>query len=207
MLGRHLPSAFIDADISEVVSQFMPLVARVLPAHIQTELTLAAGLPRLRVDPHQLEQVLMNLVLNARDAMPNGGRLSVVTALASEAPPHEPGSYIQLTVTDTGQGMPPEVLERVFEPFFTTKPVGEGTGLGLAIAWNVIQGHGGVITCRSTVGAGTVVDVRLPVVAPASRRGSSRRRAACRPSPLRAAASGSFWPRTSRTCSCKWPGS
>jgi signal transduction histidine kinase len=170
MLGRHEPPAFENVDINTAVREFLRLFERVAPAHIRTDFVAGDGLPRLRIDPHQLGQVLMNLALNARDAMPNGGRLTLETQVVAvddgyhrAHPWAKTGRYLLLTVSDTGTGMPPDVVDRVFEPFFTTKPTGEGTGLGLAVIWGIVQQHGGQIQCRSEVGVGTSFEVYLPV--------------------------------------------
>jgi signal transduction histidine kinase len=169
MLSRQEPPAFESADINRVVQEFLRLLERVIPASIQTDFVEGAGLPKLRIDPHQLEQVLMNLALNARDAMPNGGRLSIETRQVvvngdyrQAHPWAKPGRYVLLTVADTGSGMPSDVVERVFEPFFTTKPAGEGTGLGLAVTWGIVQQHGGMIHCYSELGVGTSFKIYLP---------------------------------------------
>jgi two-component system cell cycle sensor histidine kinase/response regulator CckA len=169
VLGRQEPPNFESADVNEVVRDFLRLIERVLPAQIQTDFVAGSGLPKLRLDPHQLEQVLMNLALNARDAMPSGGRLTVETQQVvvngeyrRAHPWAKPGRYVLLTVADTGSGMPPEVAERVFEPFFTTKPKGEGTGLGLAVVWGIIHHHGGMVHCYSEPGLGTSFKIYLP---------------------------------------------
>jgi signal transduction histidine kinase/ActR/RegA family two-component response regulator len=170
MLGRHEAPAFQSADINDVVRDFLRLLERVIPAYIRTDFVAGSRLARLRIDPHQLEQVLMNLALNARDAMPNGGRLSLETQevlingdYRRAHPWAKAGRYVLLTVTDTGTGMPHEVVERVFEPFYTTKPKGEGTGLGLAVVWGIIQQHGGMVHCYSEVGVGTTFKIYLPI--------------------------------------------
>jgi signal transduction histidine kinase len=169
VLGRQEPPNFESADVNEVVCDFLRLIERVLPAQIQTDFVAGSGLPKLRLDPHQLEQVLMNLALNARDAMPSGGRLTIETQQVvvngeyrRAHPWAKPGRYVLLTVADTGSGMPPEVAERVFEPFFTTKPKGEGTGLGLAVVWGIIHHHGGMVHCYSEPGLGTSFKIYLP---------------------------------------------
>ena len=181
MLGSHEAPSFQSADINEVVRDFMRLLERVIPAHIRTDFVAGARLPKLRIDPHQLEQVLMNLALNARDAMPGGGRLSLETQevlingdYRRAHPWAKAGRYVLLTVTDTGTGMPPAVVERVFEPFFTTKPKGEGTGLGLAVTWGIVQQHAGMVHCYSEVGVGTAFKIYLPIAEQAASEVGSR---------------------------------
>jgi signal transduction histidine kinase/ActR/RegA family two-component response regulator len=170
VLGRHEPPAFQSADINDVVRDFLRLLERVIPAHIRTDFVAGARLAKLRIDPHQLEQVLMNLALNARDAMPSGGRLSLETQevlingdYRRAHPWAKAGRYVLLTVTDTGAGMSREVVDRVFEPFYTTKPKGEGTGLGLAVVWGIVQQHGGMVHCYSEMGVGTTFKIYLPI--------------------------------------------
>jgi PAS domain S-box-containing protein len=121
-------------------------------------------------DANQLENAILNLAINARDAMPDGGRLTIGTSLHEEAPGPDvaAGSYVCLTVEDSGQGMPPEVLARAMEPFFSTKPVGKGTGLGLAQVYGIAQQSGGTVRIHSRLGEGTKVHVLLPSVAPAA---------------------------------------
>jgi signal transduction histidine kinase len=169
MLGQRQPLRVESVDINATIQGFMSLVRRLLPVNIQTDVIAGAALPRLQLDPFQVEQVLMNLALNARDAMPTGGRLTfeteqiVVNGDYRRAHPWaRPGRYVLVTVSDTGFGMAPEVLERVFEPFFTTKAHGEGTGLGLAVTWSIVQQHGGMIHAYSEVGMGTAFKVYLP---------------------------------------------
>jgi CheY-like chemotaxis protein len=125
----------------------------------------------VRVDPGQLEQVLLNLAVNARDAMPHGGRLSFLTTTVDVgedwARHHRPmtsGRYVRLTVSDTGTGMPPETQARIFEPFFTTKALNKGTGLGLATVYGIVKQSGGFIWVSSQVDRGTTFEIYLPVV-------------------------------------------
>ncbi|GIE80251.1 hypothetical protein Aph02nite_62010 [Actinoplanes philippinensis] len=158
-------------DLNVVIREVEQLLLRTLGEHIQLHADLEPRLWPVLADPGQIEQVLVNLAVNARDAMPGGGTLTVHTGnqelAADEAarmrPPVPAGRYVRLRVADTGTGIPPDVLERVFEPFFTTKPPGEGTGLGLATVYGIITQAGGYATVQSTVGAGTVVAALLPV--------------------------------------------
>jgi len=146
---------------------------KILPIIIGEDIELVTFLHpeagNVRADPGQIEQVLMNLAANARDAMPRGGTLTFRTGNVSfpPAPDHpeiRPGSYVMLSVTDTGAGMSPETLSRVFEPFFTTKEIGKGTGLGLATVYGIITQSGGTITCASEPGRGTEFTIFLPLV-------------------------------------------
>ncbi len=144
------------------------LLGRLLGEDVRFTTRLAGDLWAVRVDPVQLEQVLVNLAVNARDAMPDGGQLVIaaenatVTRGRSAPPGLEPGEYVEIRVRDTGQGMAPEVLDRAFEPFFTTKEVGKGTGLGLAVCHGIVRQAGGQILAESEVGVGTAVRVFLP---------------------------------------------
>jgi PAS domain S-box-containing protein len=156
-------------DLNRVVRQMTRLLGRIVRADIRFELRLAPELGRVLGDRSQIEQVLLNLVVNARDAMPEGGVLSIETAEAvfrpdapAPCPCVDPGPYVMLIVRDTGVGMPEEVRERVFEPFFTTKEEGKGTGLGLATVYGIVRQHGGYIGVESAPGKGTSFQVCLP---------------------------------------------
>ena len=169
VFGRQEPPSFESADLNAVVRDFLRLSARLLPANVQIDFVAGAALPRLLIDSRQLEQVLMNLALNARDAMPGGGRITIETQQVvvngeyrRAHPWAKPGRYVLLSVGDTGSGIPPEIIERVFEPFFTTKAQGEGTGLGLAVTWGIVHQHGGMVHCYSEVGMGTSFKIYLP---------------------------------------------
>jgi signal transduction histidine kinase/ActR/RegA family two-component response regulator len=169
VLGRKQALVKDSVDINEIVISFNRLLSRLLPASIEIDFIAGAGLPRLQLDGSQLEQVLMNLAINARDAMPAGGRLIIETEQVvvngdyrRAHPWAKSGRYVLLTVSDTGVGMLPEVRERLFEPFFTTKSTGEGTGLGLAVVWGIVQQHGGMIHCYSEIGHGTAFKIYFP---------------------------------------------
>ena len=171
MLGRDQPPNLVVAEVNEIVTGCLPLLQQVLPPDVRITFTGAEGLPPLRLDPHQLEQVLVNMAQNARDAMSADGHLilstQAVTVDDGDGRAHasaSSGSYVRLTVSDNGCGMSPEVVEKAFEPFFTTKPQGEGTGLGLAVSWGVVQQHGGFINCVSEVGAGATFEIYLPAL-------------------------------------------
>jgi two-component system cell cycle sensor histidine kinase/response regulator CckA len=139
------------------------MLQRLIGENIRLQTFYAEGPLRVRADPAQLEQVLMNLAVNSRDAMPEGGLLEIATE-TEPARAGQPGALFHaVRVTDTGTGgMSPEVLNRLFEPFFTTKEPGRGTGLGLSTAYGIVQQSGGHITCRSTPGNGTTFVIRLP---------------------------------------------
>ncbi len=161
-------------DINSQIVSLTKLLHRVIPKMITIDLRLSADAGFVLADPVKLEQVLLNLCINARDAMPDGGRLEISTVRTTSLPEDtgmtgrdyaEEGSeeYVCIAIADTGIGIPPEVKERIFEPFFTTKEKGKGTGLGLAIVYGIVKDHNGFITCRSRKGGGTVFSVYLPV--------------------------------------------
>ena len=156
-------------DLNTALAKVEPMLRRVIGEDIMMTVTGKAGTPHVRVDPGQVEQVVMNLVVNARDAMPHGGRLTVETADATldeaavaDQPDVKPGAYVMLSVTDSGVGMPPEVRARIFEPYFTTKDVGKGTGLGLSTAYGIVRQSDGHIAVSSELGLGTTFRIYLP---------------------------------------------
>ena len=153
-----------DVDLNDLVPSLAKMVQRVLGEDINLQLQLSPMPLWVHADPGLIDQVLMNLVLNARDAMPNGGLLRVDT-FARTAPT---GSEAVMRVVDTGTGIPEECLTRIFDPFYTTKDVGKGSGLGLATAFGIVAQHGGRITVSSRVGTGTTFEVILPVTMPKS---------------------------------------
>ncbi|MHC4578991.1 MAG: response regulator [Planctomycetota bacterium] len=174
-------------DLNETVRAARNVLGRVLGEDIELVLKPDACPGTVKVDPVQLEQVIINLAINARDAMPRGGRLMIETANLDLDEPRsceremKPGPYVLLAVTDTGTGMDPTTLAQVFEPFFTTKDVGEGTGLGLSVVHGIVRQSGGYICAHSQLGEGSTFEVFLPLVeeeptpgAPAPRRSTTR---------------------------------
>ena len=162
-------------DMNEIAREVEKMLGRLIGEHIELTLVLSDSLGKVKADRTQIEQVIMNLAVNARDAMPQGGKLTIETAdfeweEANPARPRylTPGSYVLLKVTDTGSGMSPKVQAHIFEPFFTTKEKGKGTGLGLATVYGVIKQSGGYILVESEVGRGTTFEVYLPRVAGAT---------------------------------------
>jgi PAS domain S-box-containing protein len=158
-------------NLNTVVADVGKLLQRLIGEDIQIVTESQAGLGSIRADRGQVEQILMNLATNARDAMPSGGMLSILTENAqlgdgdvARYPDMKPGHYVHMAVRDTGTGMTEEVRSRVFEPFFTTKEKGRGTGLGLATVYGIVQQSGGYIWVSSTPGEGTAFDVYLPKV-------------------------------------------
>ena len=149
-------------DLNDLVREMQGMLQRLIGENIRLSTLYAGGPMRVRADPAQLEQVIMNLAVNARDAMPDGGRLEIVTENELAQAELPGGPFHVLRVTDTGTGMSPEVLSRLFEPFFTTKETGRGTGLGLSTVYGIVQQSGGAITCRSAPGDGTTFVIRLP---------------------------------------------
>jgi signal transduction histidine kinase len=169
-------------DLNALVTGLEPLLRRLLGEDLELRVERAADPGWVRADPSQLEQVVMNLVINARDAMPEGGRLTLATANAelpaSDAgglPPAAPGAYVMLAVKDTGQGMDEATRAQIFEPFFTTKAPGKGTGLGLATVYGIVKQSAGIIRVESAPGQGSTFRVYLPpdpgVVPSGSRQG------------------------------------
>jgi nitrogen-specific signal transduction histidine kinase/CheY-like chemotaxis protein len=157
-----------EVDLNALVTDLERMLRRVIGTHIEIVTATAQQLGWVRADPGQLEQVLLNLAVNARDAMPHGGTLRIETTRArisrvgrkNGAVP--PGDYVLLRVSDTGVGMDPETQAHAFEPFFTTKPSGEGTGLGLSTVYGIVQQSGGTITLESTPGRGTSIRLYFP---------------------------------------------
>jgi len=161
----------IDLNINDAIEKAVGLLKRVLGEHIELDVIPGHNLGTVFADPSHISQIIMNLAVNARDAMPEGGKLTIETenvaingAYAETHPWAKPGRYVLLSVADTGCGIPPDVLAHVFEPFFTTKDVDKGTGLGLATVYGLIKQHEGMVNIYSEVGKGTTVKIYLPIV-------------------------------------------
>jgi len=160
-----------DLDLNEVVTNLAKMLQRIIGEDVRLELHLHPTPLMTHADAGMLDQVLMNLAVNARDAMPKGGRLIIETTArefspeeAAALPDVKPGHYVGLRVSDTGCGIPPEILPRIFEPFFTTKEQGKGTGLGLATVFGIVKQHGGNIQVASEPGRGTTFEIYIPAL-------------------------------------------
>ena len=167
-VGRSVPVQSHVLDLNEIVRRTTRFLGLALRAGVALVSDLAADLPSVATDPGEMERVILNLVVNAKDAMPDGGRVTVATRalrLRAEEPASAglpPGDYARLTVSDTGVGMTDEVKARAFEPFFTTKEAGKGTGLGLVGVRGIVERCGGRVDVTSAPGVGTTVTVLLP---------------------------------------------
>jgi len=171
VFGRKVESKLRPMDLNREVVQAHTLLQRTIPRMIDIELHLAQDLRIVNADPIQLEQIMMNLGINANDAMPDGGKLIFETknVILDEAycKTHLgaiSGEYVLVSISDTGHGMDKEILKHIFEPFYTTKELGKGTGLGLAMVYGIVKSHGGHIMCYSELGQGTVFRIYFPVL-------------------------------------------
>jgi len=169
--SRHQVGGMKFIDLNRIVEDLEKMLHRVIGENIQLRTVLSRDLGHIKADPGQIEHIILNLVVNAKDAMPSGGTIEIKTAdvqVGEESPNLLPGmkrgSYVMLSVSDTGVGMNPEVRERIFEPFFTTKEKGKGTGLGLSTVYGIIKQSGGDIWVSSESGQGTVFEIYLPRV-------------------------------------------
>ncbi|HEX7205525.1 MAG TPA: ATP-binding protein, partial [Xanthobacteraceae bacterium] len=168
--SRQQPLAPKPIDANKLVSATCEFLRRTLGETVSLEAALAAGLWRAHADPHQLENALINLTLNARDAMPEGGKVTIETAncyldesyVSAIPEPVDVGQYVMIAVADTGTGMDPLTVERAFEPFFTTKEVGRGTGLGLSQVYGFVRQSAGHVRVYSELDEGTTVKIYLP---------------------------------------------
>jgi len=174
--SRKQESTPVMAELCGLVTGFEKFIKRIIGHNIRLSLAychqLTPGPLVTLVDRSMIEQLLMNLAINARDAMPEGGELQIgISSIDLHTPEAaalelSPGTYIRITVADTGCGIPPELLSRIFEPFFTTKEIGKGSGLGLSVVYGIVQQHSGAIKVESTVGSGTVFTIYLPATDP-----------------------------------------
>jgi PAS domain S-box-containing protein len=169
--SRKLNSQLRPLDINQEVRQLEQLLGRTIPKMISIQTPLADNLKIINGDPVQIEQMIMNLCINARDAMPDGGKLVIEsrnTRLDNDYCKMHfdavPGEYVMLSISDNGKGMDRQTLEHIFEPFFTTKKVGQGTGLGLSMVYGIVKNHGGHINCESKPGNGATFKIYLPVI-------------------------------------------
>jgi len=167
--SRRQPLSPRPLDPNKFVSSISDMVRRALGEKIELETVLAGGLWLTKIDQHELESAIVNLAVNARDAMPNGGKLTIETAncylddaYAAQYADLKPGQYVMIAITDTGEGMPPDVIAQAFDPFFTTKPAGKGTGLGLSQVHGFVKQSGGHIKIYSEAGRGACIKLYLP---------------------------------------------
>ncbi|HKX60386.1 MAG TPA: response regulator, partial [Verrucomicrobiae bacterium] len=169
-------------NLNEVIHNLTKVIRTLVGAQITFERSLMDELPPIHADPGMMEQILVNLSVNARDAMPRGGTLTIATRFAPVDPAYvkshaeaTPGNYVRLTVTDTGHGMDRSTISRIFEPFFTTKEIGKGTGLGLSTVYGIVKQHQGWIEVDSEVGKGASFSVYVPVATRAEPRRTTTR--------------------------------
>ncbi len=170
MFGRKAEPEMRPINLSDEVRRVRELLRRTIPRMIGIEFSLQENLRVIHADSSQLEQILLNLAVNATDAMPDGGRLVFETRNTTIREEYcqthaevKPGKYVMLSVSDNGKGIETQALDRIFEPFFTTKQVGQGTGLGLSMVFGIVKNHGGHINCYSEVGIGTTFKIYFPV--------------------------------------------
>jgi signal transduction histidine kinase len=175
IFARREPAQPQPLDMNTIVADMHDMLARSIGEQIELAIRPAAGLPVILADRGQIEQVLLNLAINARDAMPGGGTLTIQTRsadvdedYAAAHPDARPGRYAELAVTDTGTGISQDIIDRVFEPFFTTKPPDKGTGLGLSTVYGIVTGTGGTMSVDSEEGTGTTFCLRFPAAGPAT---------------------------------------
>jgi PAS domain S-box-containing protein len=187
--SRRQPTNPTLLDVNEVIESLGNLLQRVIGEHITLETALSPTAGQVRADRSHIEQVVMNFVVNARDAMPNGGRLTIASTDVALDPAEAEritlpaGRYLRLDVADTGTGMDEAVTARVFEPFFTTKGVGKGTGLGLSTVYGIVTAAGGHVSVASRSGEGTTFTVHLPVVPAGDGSAVAPVRSAAQPNP------------------------
>jgi PAS domain S-box-containing protein len=171
IFGRKEESKLKPVNLNNVLHQAYKLLIKTLPETVRVELDLSDDLEQINADALQIEHIMFNMGLNAKDAMPEGGKFTIGTRDVFLDEKYcgthigvKAGAYVQLVLSDTGHGMDPEILEHIFEPFYTTKGIGMGTGLGLSIVYGIVQSHNGHITCESQPGKGTTFRIYLPAL-------------------------------------------
>ncbi|WP_447984248.1 two-component system sensor histidine kinase NtrB [Nitrospira sp. Nam74] len=167
--SRQQPLKLAAVDLNQVIEDLHTLMAKSLGEHIQLTLALDPHLGKMSIDPVQLEQVILNLVVNARDAMPQGGELVIQTSnmeldesFVAQHPGSRPGRYVSFSIKDSGCGMDSDTQDHIFDPFFTTKGMGDGTGLGLTTVYGIVKQHRGYITVSSVIGHGAKFQLYFP---------------------------------------------
>ncbi len=171
IFSRKVEPKLKEIDLNAEIIQISKVLERTIPKMITIELDLSKDIEKIKADKAQIEQIIMNLAVNSRDAMPDGGKLlfhtenfTIDEEFCKRNIGAKPGEYVLLQVSDTGEGMDEDVVKRIFEPFFTTKEAGKGTGLGLAMVYGIVKNHGGYIKCDSKKGKGTTFSIYLPVI-------------------------------------------
>jgi two-component system, cell cycle sensor histidine kinase and response regulator CckA len=166
-LAQKKETLLESTDVNTLINELSNLIRETFPKNIELALGLARGLPPIMADKNQITQLLLNLCVNARDAMPDGGRLTIKTAIASGENLQDGGAKAEpcvcIEIIDTGVGMEESIQNRIFEPFFTTKDIGHGTGLGLAVVYGIVKSHNGSIRLQSTPLQGTTFAIYFPV--------------------------------------------
>ncbi|HRS51246.1 MAG TPA: PAS domain S-box protein [Candidatus Marinimicrobia bacterium] len=170
LFSRKQPMEFKPVNINNTINNLLKMIKRLIGENIKIVTNLKEPIQNIEADESNIEQVIINLVVNARDAMPNGGTLTISTENVSLSAKEcqrikdsHPGRFVRISVADTGDGIPSDIIEKIFEPFFTTKEAGKGTGLGLSVVYGIIKKHNGWINVQSEVGQGAVFDIYLPV--------------------------------------------
>lgn len=171
LFSRRQPMEFVTVDLTRLVTDLLKMLTRLIGEDIAIKTDLYPGILSIHADPGNIEQVIMNIVVNARDALPHGGTITIQTSkvdvgetYCTQYPFARQGSFVRLSISDTGTGIDEETLTHIFEPFFTTKGAGKGTGLGLAVVYGIVKTHKGWITVESSQGKGTTFEVFLPLV-------------------------------------------
>ncbi len=170
-VSRKAETKIALTDINKLIQRLSDLIKGTFPKSVETSVNLAAGLPAIMADANQITQVLLNLCVNARDAMPDGGKLVLKTSVVDGTAVQEHDDlqakqFVCIEVIDSGTGMDESVQSKIFDPFFTTKPSGQGTGLGLAVAYGIMKSHDGFIEFESEPNRGTTFRLYFPVVSP-----------------------------------------